>query len=97
MKRCIICQKEILDRSWKYCPECKKKEHLEQMHQNYVKNTHKWQFDGEYWNNRNPQQLLGTGGLGGHKSNNHTTEMRKIQSEMQQLGLRQKNKPFWRQ
>ena len=96
MKRCIICKKEIFGRARKYCPDCKRKEHLEQMHQNYINNTAKWQFGGEYWDNRNPQQLLGTGGLGSHKSTNHTTEMKKIHIEMEQLGLRQKKREFWR-
>lgn len=95
MKRCIICQCEISPKARKYCPECKRKEHLEQMHKFYVKNTHKWQFGGQYWDNRNPQQLLGTGGLGQHKSKNEKTEYTKIQKEMELLGLRQKTKPFW--
>jgi hypothetical protein len=48
VKYCTICGKPIYGRARKYCPKCKRSEHIEQMHKYYVDNTSRWMYDGKY-------------------------------------------------
>ena len=95
-KLCSICKKPIYGRARKYCPDCKRKEHLEQMHKYYVDNTSRWQYNGEYWNNRNPNQLMGSSAsLGEHRNKNFEKEQIQITKELRNLQLRDR-KEHWR-
>ena len=87
-KFCKICGIPIYGRARKYCLKCKKSEHLEQMHKYYIDNTSRWQYGGNYYKNRNPNQLMGTSGLGEHAIKNHDIELKKVEKEMMNLGLR---------
>lgn len=87
MAKLCKCGKPIYGRARKYCPECKRKEHLEQMHKYYVDNTSKWQYGGSYWNNQSYGKC-GTGSLGEHSIKDHDEELKKIEKEMINLGLR---------
>jgi hypothetical protein len=92
VKYCTICNKIIYGRARKYCQECKKKEHLEQMHKYYIKNTSRWQYNGKYWNRRRGVQLCGTGGLGPKSTLNWDEEQKKIEKELINLKLRKPTK-----
>ena len=64
------------------------------MHKYYVDNTSRWQYGGDYWDNRKGVQLCGTGGLGAKSTLNWNIELEKIEKEMRQLRLRDK-KEHW--
>lgn len=87
-KYCKICGDPIYGRARKYCPNCKRKEHLEMMHKYYIDHTSRWQYDGEYYKNRRGVQLCGTGGLGNKMDEDFDEELKKIEKEMMNLGLK---------
>lgn len=86
-KYCIVCGCVIRGRARKYCEDCKRKEHLEQMHKYYVDNTSNWQYGGKYWNSQSFGKC-GTGSLGEHANKNFDEEIKKVHKEMLNLGLR---------
>jgi len=86
-KYCEICGDPIYGRARKYCPECKKSEHLEQMHKYYIDNTSRWQYGGDYYDQQKHNKF-GTGGLGAHALKDHDDELKKIEKEMINIGLR---------
>jgi hypothetical protein len=52
VKYCIICGDPIMGKSRKYCPDCKKSEHLEQMAKYYRDHQNRWMMNGIYFKNR---------------------------------------------
>lgn len=88
MAKFCKCGKPIYSRARKYCPECKRKEHLEQMAKYYRDHQSRWQMNGIYFKNRKGVQLVGTGSLGGKSTLDWDIEIEKIQKEMLNLQLR---------
>ena len=93
-KFCKRCGKPIYGKARKWCPNCKRENHLEQMHQNYIDNTKNWQFGGKYYEKQSFGKC-GTGSLGEHSTLNWNLEMKKIEKEKLNLGLQDK-KEHWR-
>lgn len=95
MKICVICGKPIMGKARKYCPDCKNREHLEQMSQYYKDHTKEWMIGGKYWDQQ-MQGRCGTGSLGEHAfTTNWDKEAAAIQKELQNLQLRDR-KENWR-
>lgn len=92
-KFCKVCGKPIYGRSRKYCPDCKRKVHLNQMNDYYRDHQKRWMQGGLYWDQQRFNQL-GTAGLGEHKVDDPDKELEKIEKELQNLGLRNK-KEHW--
>lgn len=93
-KLCKICNKPIYGRARKYCPDCKRKIHLNQMTDYYKNHQDRWQYNGLYWIQQSHNKF-GTGNLGSHKLNDEKKEYEQIYKELQSLGLRDKNEN-WR-
>lgn len=93
MAKLCKCGKPIYGRARKYCPECKRKEHLEQMAKYYRDNQKRWMQGGLYWDQQRHNKF-GTGGLGSHKLDDSDKEYEQIQKEFKNLGLRVK-KEHW--
>ena len=89
-KFCCVCNCAIYGNARKYCEDCKRKEHLEQMAKYYRENTARWQYDGDYYKRRRGVQLCGTGGLGSHSTFDWDLEMKKVKKEKLNLGLDKK-------
>ena len=93
-KFCIICGNVIYDKARKYCPNCKRKEHLEQMAKYYRNHQDRWMLNGLYWDQQRHNKF-GTGNLGAHRLKNFKKEQKQIEKELQFLNLRDK-KENWR-
>ena len=93
-KFCIICDNVIFGKARKYCPNCKRKEHLEQMANYYHEHQKRWQYGGLYYEQQ-CHNKFGTGSLGAHKLDDEKKEYEQIQNELRGLGLRQR-KENWR-
>ena len=93
-KYCKICRTPIYGKSRKYCPDCKRKVHLNQMSDYYHKFQKRWQFGGLYFEQQ-CHNKIGSGSLGSHKLDDPEKEYKQIYKELQNLGLRNKNKN-WR-
>ena len=93
-KLCVKCGIPIYGKSRKYCPECKKLVHLNQMNDYYTKHTERWQYNGLYWDQQSAGKC-GTGSLGAKALDDPEKEYKQIQKELKNLGLRTKNE-YWR-
>lgn len=89
-KFCIVCGKPIFGRARKYCLKCKRDVHLSQMNDYYIAHTNRYQYNGIYYKNRRGLQLVGTGGLGNKMDDDFDEELKKIEKELLNLGLRKK-------
>ena len=90
-KFCKICGCVIYGKARKYCDTCKREVHLNQMHDFYCRNTKDWQYMGKYWSQQSFGKC-GTGSLGEHASNDHDKELKKVEKEMLNLGLKKRTK-----
>lgn len=93
-KLCCICGEPLRGKARKYCDTCKRNEHLEQMATYYRKHQKRWMQNGRYWEQQRHNKF-GTGSLGSHRLKNYDEELDKIEKELQNLGLRNKNEN-WR-
>ena len=87
MKLCVICGNPIVGKARKYCEKCKRDEHISQMRQYYIINMSRWQQNGLYWDQQRHNKF-GTGALGEKRIKNFDAEIKAIQKELMNLGLR---------
>jgi hypothetical protein len=85
-KICQKCKCPIYGKARKWCPDCARKQHLNQMSDYYCKNTSRWQFGGRYFENQN-QDKIGSGSLGSHKLDDPIKEAEQIFKELQNVIL----------